>query len=60
MKLRALENCPNNLPGDIFELPEDVGKIFLSLKIAEKFDESKPPAPPKRQYRRRDLEAQTD
>lgn len=59
MKIRAIKECPNQLPGSVFDVPDALAVIFIDLKIAEPYTEPDPePASKRRGYRRRDLVAQ--
>lgn len=59
MKVQAIRECPNQLPGSIFEVPEALGRVFIAIGAAREVS-SEPDAdkPIRRQYRRRDLIAQ--
>jgi hypothetical protein len=70
MMMRALKAFDYNRrrlqPGDVFELQTASGletveahrDVFLKAKMAE--DIVEPPAPPKRRYSRRDMQAEDD
>lgn len=70
MKVRAIKECPNQLSGSVFDIPETLACLFFQLGIAEPYEEPEPipepqPTPePERQSRRRystrHLEAQND
>jgi len=57
MKYRVKRPLPDGQqPGEIVELHEDVGNVFLLVDAVEKIEESKPL--PRGRYRRSDLRAE--
>jgi hypothetical protein len=68
LKVRAIKECPGQLPGSIFEVSTDVGELFIKIGAAERVDDDAAPAPDpapskpatRRQYRRRDLTSEPD
>lgn len=60
MKFVALKDLPQGQkPGDVFDVPEEVGLVLVSFGVADRVD-PEPPSKSKHTYKRRDLVAETD
>lgn len=61
MRVVAIKECPNQLPGSVFDLPDDVGQLFIAIGAVRRDDDrtaSVTARPTRRTYRRRDLQAE--
>lgn len=58
VKLIAIKECPNQLPGSVFDVPDELAQVFIELGAAKPYEEPPPAPPSRRNYRRRDLKAE--